>query len=84
MANEVATDVTMTNRDYAELEKITDPAAKRARRRAQLVARAAASCVHGTPALERCFACEPLRLELFPRRDVVPTGQRHLVGSHQR
>jgi len=84
MANEVATDVTMTNQDYKELEAIADPAAKRERRREQLQARAGESCAHGTPIAERCFLCEPLRLELFPSREKVPTGSRSVVGGRQR
>lgn len=41
-------------------------------------------CEHREEIGRRCFACEPLRLELFPKRDSTPTGNRRLVGSRQR
>lgn len=69
MSNEVATDVTMTNAQAAELEAVEEPWQKLACRRRQLEAIAVDVCRHGTPIDERCWLCEPFKRHLFPPRE---------------
>jgi hypothetical protein len=74
-------DAEVTSSELRELEAIADPAQRRAKRREQLeehqaehAATFGPACAHGVPGGERCFICDPLRLELFPPRDRTPTG----------